>query len=174
MKLIAHRGNLYGANPARENTPKYIEEAIKSGFDVEIDIRAQRRVADFAVATAQAKKSEIESIMADSSWKYRYILGHDQGETEVPYEWLLQHADKLWVHCKDLASLRALYGSPLNYFWHQEDDFTLTSQNIIWTYPMKSVTDKSVIVCFTEEEARNYVYDYPLFGVCCNWVGKLK
>jgi len=155
MKLIAHRGNLYGENPARENTPKYIEEAIELGFDVEIDIRATRDT--------------------DSNWmSYKYILGHDQGDTEVSYEWLLQYADKLWVHCKDLGSLHALHGSPLNYFWHQEDDFTLTSQNIIWTYPLKKVTDKSVIVCFTEEEARNYIYNYPLFGICCDWVGKLR
>tara|TARA_R100000008_G_scaffold47035_1_gene27800 strand:+ start:6045 stop:6506 length:462 start_codon:yes stop_codon:yes gene_type:complete len=153
MHLIAHRGNTHGSNPARENTPEYIEEAIDKGFDVEIDIRAQRH--------------------ADSNWTYRYILGHDQGDIQVPYEWLLQHADKLWVHCKDLASLRALYGSPLNYFWHQEDDFTLTSQNIIWTYPLKNVTDKSVIVCFTKQEAESYIENYPVFGICCDWVGEI-
>ena len=25
----------------------------------------------------------------------------------------------------------------LNYFWHQTDDFTLTSHGYIWTYPGK-------------------------------------
>ena len=151
MQLIAHRGNIDGPNPERENTPEYIEEAIKRGFDVEIDIRAER----YAI------------------FSLRYILGHDQGDIEVSYEWLLSHADKLWVHCKNLTALRGLYGSPLNYFWHQEDDFTLTSHNIIWTYPHKKVTDKSVIVCFTEEEAHACIGNTPPFGVCCDWVGGL-
>ena len=34
MHLIAHRGNISGPNPKRENTPEYIEEAIEKGFDV--------------------------------------------------------------------------------------------------------------------------------------------
>ena len=38
MILISHRGNLSGPNPLRENTANYIDEAIKKGFDVEIDI----------------------------------------------------------------------------------------------------------------------------------------
>ena len=38
MKLIAHRGNLNGKNPFYENSPKYCQEAIDKGFDVEIDI----------------------------------------------------------------------------------------------------------------------------------------
>jgi len=38
MKIIAHRGNLTGPNPLRENSIDYIEEAISEGFDVEIDL----------------------------------------------------------------------------------------------------------------------------------------
>ena len=153
MHLIAHRGNTSGPNPKRENTPEYIEEAIEKGFDVEIDIRAE--------------------IDTDCN-SLRYILGHDQGDSEVSYQWLLRHVDKLWVHCKNLTALHALHGSPLNYFWHQEDDFTLTSYNVIWTYPHRKVTDKSVIVCFTEEEAIFYADEHPCLGICCDWVGKLK
>ena len=158
VRLIAHRGNTKGSLPKRENTVAYIEEAIESGFDVEIDIRAN-------------ELKGIEKQMSISP--YKYILGHDEGETEVSYEWLLSHYDKLWIHCKDLLSLRALYGSPLNYFWHQEDDFTLTSKNIIWTYPLKNVTDKSVIVCFTPEEASFWKGEKAILGICCDWVGEL-
>jgi len=153
IKLIAHRGNVNGSNPDRENTVSYIEEAIEGGFDVEIDVRA------------------IEDGMYTGG--YRYLLGHDNSETEISYEWLLLYAEKLWVHCKDLTSLRALYESPLNYFWHQEDDFTLTSKNIIWTYPLKGVTDKSVIVCFTPEEAEFWSEESQIFGICCDWVGEI-
>ena len=33
MKLIAHRGNISGPEPERENTMDYIEEAIQLGYD---------------------------------------------------------------------------------------------------------------------------------------------
>ena len=36
--LIAHRGNLTGKNPEKENHPDYIDEAIDCGYDVEIDV----------------------------------------------------------------------------------------------------------------------------------------
>jgi hypothetical protein len=38
MKLIAHRGNINGSNPEKENHPDYINEAIKLGHNVEIDV----------------------------------------------------------------------------------------------------------------------------------------
>ena len=36
--LISHRGNLNGPQPNKENSPDYINEAIESGYNVEIDI----------------------------------------------------------------------------------------------------------------------------------------
>ena len=42
MKLIAHRGNINGINPQRENTIDYIEEAIELGYDVEIDLNLHK------------------------------------------------------------------------------------------------------------------------------------
>ena len=41
MIFISHRGNLDGLNPDRENSPDYIDEAIKLGFDVEVDVRTK-------------------------------------------------------------------------------------------------------------------------------------
>ena len=38
MRLIAHRGNRWGPEKDLENTSEYIEEAIKHGFDVEVDL----------------------------------------------------------------------------------------------------------------------------------------
>ena len=38
MILIAHRGNVNGLNPERENTVAYIEEALGQGYHCEIDI----------------------------------------------------------------------------------------------------------------------------------------
>ena len=39
MKLIAHRGNIFGSDTSKENSPDYIDEALSKEFDVEIDIR---------------------------------------------------------------------------------------------------------------------------------------
>ena len=38
LKIISHRGNLTGPNEKLENNPKYIKNAITSGFDVEVDL----------------------------------------------------------------------------------------------------------------------------------------
>jgi hypothetical protein len=38
MILISHRGNINGKQPSKENHPLYIFEAIKQGFQVEIDV----------------------------------------------------------------------------------------------------------------------------------------
>ena len=36
--LLAHRGNIDGKQPERENSPSYILEAIDSGYSVEVDV----------------------------------------------------------------------------------------------------------------------------------------
>lgn len=121
MKIIAHRGNVEGPNDIKENSPDYIDNAISLGYDVEIDLRFQ---------------------------DHYFYLGHDKPEHKVSMLWLVKRKDNLWIHCKDFKSLDVLTNSPVdfNYFWHQEDNYTLTSHNIIWTYPNKQYSEKSVIV----------------------------
>ena len=36
--LISHRGNIDGVNKNFENQPNYIDDAIRAGYDVEVDI----------------------------------------------------------------------------------------------------------------------------------------
>ena len=38
MILISHRGNINGKKPDLENKPEYIQNAIKLGYNVEIDV----------------------------------------------------------------------------------------------------------------------------------------
>ena len=38
MILISHRGNINGRIPDLENSPDYIDAAIKLGYDVEVDV----------------------------------------------------------------------------------------------------------------------------------------
>ncbi|MEY4342356.1 MAG: Synechococcus phage, partial [Pseudomonadota bacterium] len=54
-----------------------------------------------------------------------------------------------------------------NSFWHQEDDFTITSSGYIWTYPNKSITSQSIIVDLNKNwKTKNY----NCFGVCVDFV----
>ena len=107
-----------GPNPERENSPEYIQEALDAGFDVEVDVW-----------------------FVDNQW----FLGHDEPTYSVKFPFLIN--DKLWIHCKNIEALdqvgmNLMVSSKLhlpNYFWHDSDDYTLTSQNMIWTYPGKEV-----------------------------------
>ena len=139
MKLISHRGNTNGPNKEKENHPDYIVEALQKNYDVEIDVWAD-----------------------DKIW-----LGHDKPQYECSISFLINNYKKLWIHCKNLEALDVLSNfKVLNYFWHQTDDFTLTSKNFVWTYPGKYVCNRSVLVI---DDAREYAG--PIcFGLCSDYL----
>ena len=147
MRLIAHRGNVEGSKPQYENDPSYLQEALDRGFDVEID-----------------------AWYIDHDW----YLGHDRPLYKLEETFLL-HDERSWVHAKNLEALMHGNNVKVHVFWHQNDDFTLTSKGYIWTYPGKQVTRKSVIVCKTDEEFRTYSslkrdvagFDVP-YGICAD------
>jgi len=141
MLLIAHRGNTLGPNRARENDPSYIKEALTLGFDAEIDV-----------------------------W-YRdnqLYLGHDGSMHKVDIEFL--KTPGLWCHAKSLDALNIMLENDVHCFWHQTDDFTLTSKGYVWTYPGKPVNNKSVIVCHSIEETQETAAS-DIAGVCSDYVG---
>lgn len=157
MRLIAHRGNVNGPNPSQENNPNYINQAIQSGFDVEIDIRYVNK---------------------------KFYLGHDDSQYQVSMEWLVEKNNFLWIHCKDFNSLEFLSNIPVdfNYFWHEHDKYTLTSQGYIWSYPSQQYSSKTVVVMpekndllkfyFTEENV--HMSNYECFAICSDYVNKIK
>ena len=121
MIFISHRGNIIGKD-VRENAPDFIDEAIHRGYDVEIDIR----------------------YLNDELY-----LGHDMPDYKIDLEWLNERTDNLWVHCKNLSAIEYLNnsdGHDLNYFWHDEDEVTLTSKGFIWAYPEKQPIKRSIAV----------------------------
>jgi hypothetical protein len=154
MKLIAHRGNIDGPNPLNENHPDYIVEAIDQGYDVEIDIRYD-------------------------TFDKKLYLGHDDPQYVISWYWLAQYKENLWIHCKNIEALYEFsYGtSGFNYFWHQEDDFTLTSKNNIWTFPGKPYTPNSVIVMPETNIDIDRLVDlkvYNCFAICSDYIGRIK
>ena len=108
MILISHRGNVDGPSPEIENHPTRIDNAISSGFDVEIDIRVVNN---------------------------KLYLGHDKPQYLINIGWLQKRKDNLWIHCKDLITLSKFntYYNYLNYFFHESDLGVLTSHRYIWS-----------------------------------------
>ena len=61
MILISHRGNTNGKQSELENMPEYIDNAIKLGYDVEVDIRFKSG---------------------------KFYLGHDNSKCGISLDWL--------------------------------------------------------------------------------------
>jgi hypothetical protein len=96
-------------------------EAIDLGFDCEIDLWKMGRI---------------------------LFLGHDKPQYQISEKYLFENATKLWIHCKNLSALEYVVKTKeqLNGFWHQEDDFTLTTKGYIWTYPNRKTCSLSILV----------------------------
>ena len=147
MKLIAHRGNINGPNPETENTVNQIDKCIEEGYDVEIDLWY--------------------NITTQTFW-----LGHDHPKEIITFYELAKRSQYLWVHCKDIATLHAFSTktSGYNYFWHQHDDYALTSKHNIWSYPNQTYTSNTVIVM---PELNNLSSDLlkvtNCFGICSDY-----
>ncbi len=145
MKLIAHRGNLDGPNILEENKPGYIIKCIEEGFDCEIDVR-----------------------YLDG----KLFLGHDNPDYLIDINFLLKYKDFLWIHCKNINALNYLLNfKELNIFWHQNDDYTLTSKNFIWCYPNKINTEKSILLL---PELNNFEIEYNCYGICTDFIYTVK
>ena len=145
MKLIAHKGNVNGPDSLKENTPEQIEWCIENGYDVEIDVRY-------------------------SPEKDKFYLGHDDLQHEINWWWLAGKLEHLWIHCKDLTTLHEFTSntSGYNYFWHQGDDYTLTSKCQIWASSGKPYKEDTVIVVENPEDVK----EYDCYGICSDYVGK--
>jgi hypothetical protein len=146
MKLIAHRGNIIGPETNKENSPDHIMNAISQGYDVEVDLWSK----DTAL-----------------------FLGHDEPQYEIEKDFLEAIKDNLWVHCKNLEALYFCeeFMSDINYFWHQKDDFTLTSKRFIWTYPGQHLSPRSIVM----PEIYNFEDVGPnVYGICSDDVEAVK
>jgi hypothetical protein len=146
MILISHRGNINGKNPERENSPDYILEALKLGYNIEIDVW-----------------------YTDDGWYF----GHDEPIYKSDPQNFMWYYDKLWWHCKNLQALKKIREYRYHHFFHQKDDFTLTSKNYIWTYPGGSLTQFSICVLpetvnYSEKELKE------CYGICSDYIENYK
>ena len=151
MKIISHRGNLEGPEPDSENNPERIDFCISRGFDVEIDLWVDEKSG-------------------------KILLGHDYGDTEVDMEWLLERSNKLWIHCKNYSALFLLSENheKFNFFWHDKDDYNLTSRGYIWAYPGKYIGTNCVIVMPEWDNEITDGFIHPsCIGICTDYPEKI-
>jgi len=154
MIFISHRGNIERRDPERENTWAYIMAAIEKGYDVEVDLWARRR----AMGGIQ------------------FGLGHDAPMEEVHPSFLLNRG--LWIHCKNAEAMFALHQMRrdvphLNYFFHDKDDITYTSQGFMWTFPGKTLTPASIAV-MPEDFDGNWKDIKKCAGICSDWIAEYR
>jgi hypothetical protein len=144
MVLISHRGNLSGKIPRNENHPDYIDKAIYAGYNVEIDVWV------------------VEGVI---------LLGHDEPQYGISQLWLNQRVDKLWIHCKNIEAMEWFNSiGGFNYFWHENDVMTLTSNGRMWVYPGKQPIKGSIAVLpevYNDDISKCY-------GVCSDYIEKYK
>ena len=142
MIFISHRGNIDGKKPLFENSPPYIEKALKKGFDVEIDV-----------------------------WYHnnQWFLGHDEPQYLVKRNFLTN--DRFWCHAKNLQALEQLLKLGAHCFWHQEDEYTLTSRGAIWAYPGKDLVKNSICVM---PERDNYKIEIECLGICSDIIEEYR
>mgnify|MGYP001254935670 FL=1 len=141
MKLISHRGNLDGPRIDLENSPEYINNALSHGYDVEIDVRF---INGF------------------------FYLGHDRAEHKIEKNFL--QTEGLWCHAKNIEALEELRKLNCVYFWHENDDYTLTSNGFIWAYPGKKLTKNSICVLPEKVEYS----EINCAGICSDFIKKYK
>jgi len=146
MILISHRGNLNG-KVKDENKPNLIEEVISLGFDVEVDLRLSEKI---------------------------LFLGHDFPQYQISVEWLKKNSNHLWVHCKDLKTLEFLSNhkilNSLNYFFHDNDEATITSKGYLWVYPGLQPVKNSIAVL---PELNNENIS-TCTGICSDYISNYK
>ena len=160
MKYISHRGNLNKRIEKLENHPEYIHEALSKNYDVEIDLWVINRT---------------------------IFLGHDYNQFEISDNFLIKNHKKLWIHAKNDQALFYLNNNKkkFNYFWHQNDEFTITSSGHIWTHfssnkkylKKNNFVNKKMILTLPELIDKKYekiVFYNQYYAVCSDLIENYK
>lgn len=145
---IAHRGNIEGPKPSLENSPHYINEAIQRNYDVEIDLWIKDQF---------------------------LFLGHDYPQYKIEEIFLEKIQKFSWIHCKNYEALQYMLSKKnYSFFWHQNDEFTLTSNNITWCYPSSTIYEDGINVMPEWNFDMNLLKNIHCLGICSDYIGLIK
>jgi len=143
--FISHRGNLHGSVPSRENAPDYIDEAIRAGYIVEVDVRLVEN--DF-------------------------YLGHDFPQYKVDWKWLEARHKRLLLHLKDFSALTAVSSnfSHWHYFCHENDRYTFTNHGILWLHDLSLTPNWNTILPLISHDLLETCKDKSVYAICSDYV----
>jgi hypothetical protein len=148
MMYIAHRGNLEGPIPESENNPEYIDYALYYGFEAEIDLRVVNGL---------------------------FYLGHDEPQYRIDLGWLEERKHKLWIHCKNAEALEKCIDNDLHCFFHNTDDYTITSGGFVWAYPGKPRASERCILVMPElNHGTKFLKGYGYSGICSDYIENIR
>ena len=143
IKIISHRGNIDGPIPNKENRPSYIDCALSSGYNVEVDIRC------------------IDG---------KYWLGHDTPDYQVNLEWINKRKDNIWFHCKDLESSSKFTSLDAICFCHTSDPYVLVNNSYIWVHDLTMKLDENCIIPLINQfDIINFNNKF-VYGICTDYV----
>ena len=164
MLLIAHRGNINGPIPEKENKQSYLQAALDAGYNVECDV------------------------WLDLATDLIY-LGHDEPQYLTSIDFL-KHDSRILCHAKTIDTFEFLIGEGLNCFFHDVDEASMVwiphwsnpgaSAVKVWLCPGKFLNKGSnnAIVVMPEQATTinglKYIVNNPHYAVCSDYVEKIK
>ena len=145
--LISNCGNTNGINLEKQNTIDYVQSAIDENFIVVVDV-----------------------------WKNRnnnLFLGTYEPSYLVDLNFLKK--ETIICRAKTLNTFEYLLLNNIHCFMDGKDDFILTSQKLIWTYPGKQIVFNSIIN-MPEYLLPDISSILPLRckGICSNYIQGIK
>jgi hypothetical protein len=136
--IISHLGNIDGRNEERENTLPYIQEALKAGWHVCIEVVFRNG---------------------------NFLLPHIHGMTPVPPALLSKQ--RVWVRTHDAETLDGLCTINAHCFFGGESPLALTSSQFIMTMPPEMLSSRS-IAAFPELAEPEWLLSAEPAGLCSN------
>jgi hypothetical protein len=91
------------------------------------------------------------------------FLGHDYPTNKINNTFF---NDNLWIHCKNIEAVDFISKSNYNWFWHDTDKVTITSNGTIWCFPNIYLKNGITVMM-------GYTNDIPnIKGICTDYLKK--
>lgn len=136
--IISHLGNIRGRQPEQENTLPYIQQALKEGWHVCVDVCFRNG---------------------------GFLLPHEKGFHVAPPALLSKQ--RVWCRAFDPETMDALCNINAHCFLVSRDFMSLTSSQFIWTLPPHNLVARSIAV-YPEFAEPDWLENFEPAGLCSN------
>jgi hypothetical protein len=136
--IISHLGNIDGRKPELENTLPYVQQALKLGWHVCVDV---------------------------VFYNGGFLLPTNAGHHAVPPALLSKQ--RVWCRASNPETMDALCNINAHCFLVSLDFMSLTSSQFLWTLPPHNLVDRS-IAAYPELAAPDWLDNFEPAGLCSN------